>query len=82
MLGRPTIAWGLAQGNPFIGDKPTPRRPEPRPSAPERSGLADKWLISGHTSRRYARRRATRGCFGDATVLEQFRHMFAADRHA
>jgi hypothetical protein len=46
------------------------------------TGPADKWLKSGQTSRRYTRRRAPRGRIGAATLLEQFRHTFAADRRA
>ena len=75
MLGRPTIAWGIAQGNSFVGDTPTPparRRDVMRPGAP---GLADKRLISGQIHAR-APEGAGRGVTA-ATLLEQFRHTFA-----
>ena len=38
----------------------------------------DKWLKSGQTSRRYTRRRAPQAHAGNATLLVQFRHTFAA----
>jgi hypothetical protein len=46
------------------------------------TGLADKWLKSGQTSRRYTRRKAPQAHARNATLLEQFRHTFAAARDA